>query len=149
MKTLAVIFIIILFLGCVSPPLPQSENIIQTVIEVDKSKDAIFRLSNEWLVKRFVSAKAVIQYQDKEEGVITGKGRRGPNRGDTEFIIKIEAKDKKARITFSDMQNEKTGNPFYDAASIWNKEALEGFRIYAYGLTTDYKKFIETQQAAW
>jgi hypothetical protein len=44
-------------------------------IEVpDKSKNVLFVLANLWLVDNFESAKSVIQYSDKEAGVIAGKG---------------------------------------------------------------------------
>jgi hypothetical protein len=44
-----------------------------TEINVDKSKDSLFVECNLWVINNFNSAKSVIQYSDKEYGVIAGK----------------------------------------------------------------------------
>ena len=45
------------------------------VIDVEgKSKDELYILANSWFVAQFNSGKSVIQLNDKEAGVIIGKG---------------------------------------------------------------------------
>ena len=105
----AIVFIS--WVGCASydtynKALPPEELKVQRIIEVNKPKDELYKLSNEWLAKTFKSSKAVIQYQDKEEGVIVGKGFTsvmylGPL--DTWFTMTIEIKENRMRITFDDL----------------------------------------------
>jgi hypothetical protein len=98
-----------LFLSCMSSPakLPADQLIIQKIISSEKTKNQIFDSCMEWITKNFRSAKAVIQYQDKNEGKIICKGYTVIKYGmgipaDTYFTLSIEMKDNKARITFED-----------------------------------------------
>ena len=46
---------------------------IVKVYDVNGTKDALFLKANLWMVSTFNSAKSVIQYSDKVEGVFAGK----------------------------------------------------------------------------
>mgnify|MGYP000120821397 CR=1 FL=1 len=48
---------------------PPQENIYN----IDKTKNELYLLANEWMVRRFNNAESVIQFQDKEAGKIVGK----------------------------------------------------------------------------
>ena len=103
---LVIVVVLMAFVSCASAPatLPPEELIIKEIIEVDKSKNELYRLSMEWLAKTFKSSKAVIQYKDKDEGVIIGKGFMVVRYGlgipaDTYFTLTIETKDGKVRAT--------------------------------------------------
>ncbi len=92
-------------------PMPE----VTEVIVVDgKSKDQIFDASKIWIAKSFKSANNVVQYEDKASGTIIGKGNIkfpcydftscgafGNDR--VNFTVKIDSKDNKARISFSDI----------------------------------------------
>lgn len=87
---------------------------VQQVIEFNGlKKDKIYNGSRQWVATKFRSAQNVIQMDDKENGIIIGKGNFNyPCSGwqclsydghTVQFTVKIEAKDNKARITFNDL----------------------------------------------
>lgn len=107
---------------------PVSMEPIEHHFEVDKSKDDLYVSANNWMAETFNSAKSVIQFTDKEAGVVTGKyllkpGYRYSNyqyyeteEGSVYAIIKIQVKKGATKITVnpddfteitSDMLNEK------------------------------------------
>lgn len=105
-KILLTIITIVLF-GCLSTaPLQETPQVVR-VIEIEESKDALFRLSNEWLVEVFNAADEVIEYSDKAEGVLMGKGylvHHAPlGAWNVWHTIKIEAKENRARISIYDL----------------------------------------------
>ena len=51
-----------------SPILPQ-----QKAVMLETSKDVNFVNANEWMVETFNNAESVIQYSDKEAGIVKGK----------------------------------------------------------------------------
>lgn len=73
-------------------------------------KDQLFIHANRWLINRFENAKSVIQYTDKEAGVIVGKlnlyykptsyysGYVSSPEVSADAIVEINVKDGKARI---------------------------------------------------
>ena len=101
----AIVFIS--WLSCASLETPLTEvPKVQRIIEVNKPKDELYKLSNEWMAKTFKSSQAVIQYQDKEAGVIVGKGFTSVKYlgyVDTWFTMTIEIKDNKLRATLEDI----------------------------------------------
>lgn len=77
------------------------------VYEVEgKSKNKLFLDANDWMVSTFNNAESVIEFSDKEEGVIIGKyllgGRltTGTYGSDTRIFAKIDirVKEGKAKI---------------------------------------------------
>lgn len=88
---------------------------VQQVVEFQgMSKDAIYTGSRQWVATTFNSAQSVIQMDDRQSGVIIGKGNMkypcygswlctGVTDNTIKFTVKIEAKDNKARVTFSDI----------------------------------------------
>ncbi len=105
-KLLGLLLFSIFFSSCMSAPaiLPPDQLIIRRVIEVQKPKEELYSISMNWMAKTFKSAKAVIEYQDKEEGKIIGKGMMVVKYGlgipaDTFFTLTIETKDNKLRIS--------------------------------------------------
>ncbi|MDY7026706.1 MAG: DUF4468 domain-containing protein [Spirochaetota bacterium] len=107
-QTILLLISAAMLFGCASATTVMSEDpqVIE-IIEVDASVSDIFRLSNEWMVETFNSAEAVIQYTDKEEGVLMGKGvseipvTLGSWR--IGYTLKIETREGKARISIYDM----------------------------------------------
>jgi hypothetical protein len=86
--------------------------IIQRVIDAQGSQSELYRLANEWMAKTFVDSKEVIQYQDKNEGVIVGRGVTESKIGLANFdfwdSLTIEVKANKARATIEDIYGETT-----------------------------------------
>lgn len=113
-KSFTVLFIfslLILFSSCQSArTLTDAENRYQKVIEIpDTSKDELYLMTNDWLISILNSAKSVIEYTDVEKGIIIGKMNSSLPIGamnlpvTTNFQIKVEVKDNKARFTLSGM----------------------------------------------
>lgn len=112
-----------------------SENVYKGYSEVvdlnGVSQAQAFDASKMWMAKVFTSANNVIQYADKENGTIIGKGNfalkcppdvRGMNclaytSTRAEFTLKIEVKDQKARLIFSDVHQAVNNYPFFDDKS--------------------------------
>jgi len=60
-----------------------------------------------WMTKTFQSAKSVIQYQDKEAGIVTGNGKVDMNNPVAtmylDFVLTVEIKDGKVRLSFDNL----------------------------------------------
>ncbi len=108
---------VLFFMGCASTP-PEyapSENLfIQEVSEVPGfSKEELFNGARIWVAESFSSALDVIQYANRDQGVIVGKTSiphertsqfGGPNRFELRFTVVAETKDDKIRTTFKDLR---------------------------------------------
>ena len=46
---------------------------IEKTFEHNLDKDKLFVVANNWMVQTFKSAKSIVQFTDKEEGVVIGK----------------------------------------------------------------------------
>ena len=71
----AVLFVIlILFMSCFASriQIPSPETEIKNV-ETKSNKNSNFIKANEWMVQSFNDAKSVIQFKDKEAGIVKGK----------------------------------------------------------------------------
>ena len=96
--------------SCVSlKPITQTK--FEKVIEVPNvSKTDLYIKVNEWFVKNFISAKSVIQFQDKEEGKIIGKYvtrlpdiYAGINYSyESTQTISVDVRDNRIRLTITD-----------------------------------------------
>lgn len=68
----------------------------------------LYEKAKSSLVNHFNSSKAVIQYEDKEQGRIRGRGWTQVTYAltpvNTWYTITIDVKDEKLRITFTDMR---------------------------------------------
>ena len=101
--------IISLIISCAGQqPLPKSKLYNQKIIDVPgQTKDILFEKSLKWMAQAFNSSSDVIQYKDKTNGEIIGKGSilvsytYTPVK--TNFTLLIEIKDEKVRITFKDI----------------------------------------------
>lgn len=115
---------------------------VQQVVEIPNiSKDKIYSNSKQWVAINFKSANDVIQMDDKESGVLIGKGNfKYPckscwleSKDLIKFTIKIEVKDNKSRITFSDIQRHipadiNLGLPSYDVPVIYKGGRINGLQ---------------------
>ena len=70
MKKLTFLMTLILFVGCtpiVYTPVPTDE------VNIQGTKNELYVKANLWMVDQFSNAKSVIQFSDKEAGVIKGR----------------------------------------------------------------------------
>jgi len=116
MKKLLLVGLLLLLTSCIHQKIvPIEERQVQTVHEVNMSKDKIFDKILEWMAVTFTDSKAVIEIKDKENGKIVGKGVGDyidPNVPWSPrkfgYTIIIDIKDKKYRATY---------NNFFDVIS--------------------------------
>ncbi len=148
------IVIFISWVGCASydtynKALPPEELKVQRIIEINKPKDELYKLSNEWMAKAFKSSKDVIQYQDKEEGVIVGKGSTMVKylaSMRTWFTMTIEIKDNRMRITFEEFF-VKTSTGL--VVPIETKYEMEQIKIKCDELIDDLKAYVGKEAEEW
>lgn len=94
-------------------PIKDGQITYQDIIDMpNKSKSDLYRNAQQWFVDYFKSSKDVIQNQDKDDGIIIGKGFIDFNSkvglgitmtSHDKLTIKIECKDNKYRYTIYDM----------------------------------------------
>lgn len=134
MKKLRIIFAILICLFALAScttyknvPLStiKEESRVITDYTGTKSKDELFTLCNEWLFETFNSPAHVITYSDKESGIMLGGFSRIVPLGGTyditvEFLIKIECKEHKVKLTIS----EPTQAYYYPAGYKVMKDAV-------------------------
>jgi hypothetical protein len=106
MRSICKIFTIAILLGCYScvPTLVsfvESEYYLKVYEDLPYDKTELFVIANKWMVGQFKSAKDVIQFSDKTEGVIIGRYTMfsGVDEESTaSAIIEITARDNKTKI---------------------------------------------------
>lgn len=109
------VFVIFILSGCTIPrPLTEEESTIQKVVEVPGyNKSQIFERSKMWFAENFKTAKSVIEYDNKDEGILIGKGVMALPVSDIramstlpwrfKFTVKEEAKDNRFRLTYTNL----------------------------------------------
>jgi hypothetical protein len=115
---------LVLLVGCVPAMTPTKETTFQQIIELPGiPKDVIYEKSRIWIAKTFRSSKAVLEYENKETGVIIGKGivtfadPRGMGitvEAPVQFTMTEEIKDGKVRIIFENLLHADTSTPVRD-----------------------------------
>lgn len=108
--------LIITFFSCASSTKAVEVKIekISKTINVESTKNELYLKANDWMISTFKDAESVIQFTDKESGIITGKYLMGkslvpignshtfsPSYENVFAIIKIQVKEKAARITIT------------------------------------------------
>jgi len=129
MRSKVIIFFIIAALGgtsliAMAEPVDESERKFERIVELPGfSKDQIFDATRIWIAENFKSAKAVIEYENKEAGTIIGNGiipypaSGGPLKQVTfanwkvPFTMKVDIKDQRFRLTFSNIELDTPGSP--------------------------------------
>lgn len=96
-------------------PLTEEERTVVQVYEAPGfTKEQLFVASRMWIAQNFKSAKAVIEYESKDEGTIIGNGNMTYPCGGgfscmlkadwrVPFTMKVETKDGKVRLTFTNI----------------------------------------------
>jgi len=141
-------FMAVLFASCATfEAIPESKLSYQEIVEVDGiSKDILFDKSAKWLAESFRSYKSVVEYTNKEDGSIIGDGSiyvPVPIGGNVLFALKIETKDNRARLTFSNMRFAQ--NPTYS----FSQMHLDAFIAEAKSLTDSFRKFMKKKNDNW
>ncbi len=132
---------------------------MQYIVEVpDKTKDELFIATNSWAVDTFNSAEAVIEFSDKDAGIIKGTFTQeisGFNNYMTETTITIESREGRARISFDDPKARMTtfmGQPTNPSAWPWgecNDDQLEELNALWTQLALDFEIALTEGPEEW
>ncbi|WP_274971753.1 DUF4468 domain-containing protein [Zunongwangia profunda] len=110
MKRILLSSFFLLFISCGVQNTPVNIGPISDTIEINEKQDELYIKANNWMVENFNSAKSVIQFSDKEAGIVTGKYLLKSTYNysgftATEFdifaVIKIQVKDGATKITIT------------------------------------------------
>jgi hypothetical protein len=125
---------ILLFVGCIEiEPIPEQDKSFESVYQIpNSSKDTIYNNTRIWMAENFRSSKDVIDYENKEEGILIGNGSMAyPHRGLTSlgsaiakvsFSMRVDMKNDKFKLTFSKI---KIYEPYdHSTRDIYNKKEL-------------------------
>jgi hypothetical protein len=115
-RTLFLLATMLVMAGCAAvQPVPESNRTFDAVFDTPgASKDQIFSATKIWIAETFRSAKAVIEYENKEEGTLIGNGIVPYPCGGIEcvakgdwsvpFTMRVDMKDQKFKLTFSNIR---------------------------------------------
>jgi len=116
------------------PEMRHYEKIIQIT---NTTQNDLYIRANEWFVETFHNAESVIQFQDKEAGIIKGKyyylipktfhpvfGNDFELGAVTYSIITVEVKEDKARIQIDKMLNNRFVEMEYDEEVMQNAHII-------------------------
>lgn len=112
-KNLFFISVLFLFIGCGTVKMIQIDKpVIKTYTDLTDNQDDLFVKANDWMISMFKDASSVIQFNDKQEGVLIGKylmsgtlntsiSRYGNVSADSRVYAKIDirVRDGRARIS--------------------------------------------------
>ena len=109
-KIIALLVCVVLFCCFANTATTYNEILLERVYEVNLQKEEIYTRCLHWFAETFRSSNAVIEYKNKEEGKIIGKGGTfypvwvllTDTPIDCEFTIIIDIKDNKYRLRFKD-----------------------------------------------
>jgi regulation of enolase protein 1 (concanavalin A-like superfamily) len=108
-----IIFVVFILSGCVTLPIKIPEPAAEKIISIPGfKKNQIYEQCKIFIAENFKSAKAVIEYDNKEQGILIGNGNvKYPCTGSFEcsalhdwvitFGMRIDVKDEKIRVSFS------------------------------------------------
>jgi hypothetical protein len=120
--SLALAVILMSFSGCVPYQAATREEMNHEFILrfPGVTKDKAFDKTLKWIALNFRSAKAVIEYQNKDLGTIVGNGLSElfiegpvhPTRDDILYTMDIEFQEEKARVRFTNLQTRGINHPW-------------------------------------
>lgn len=150
-KYYTILIVSILFITCQSCASYKTVNVepVTRVFQTEGTKNELFVKANNWMLEKFNNPKSVVQFSDKEEGIVTGRymmkeyytwtGAQWIANGNGVFaVIKIQVKDGAAKITVDPdqfIQGEGSlvdkNNSFSEANAILESNTLiETFETY-------------------
>lgn len=133
-----ILALLVLLAGCQTmEAIPDSENTYAQVYEFPgMHKSDIYTIANDWMVSTFRSAEAVIEYADKDEGIVTGKCIASVPVGgilpaSIRFKLTINVKEEKVRVKMDSMKFAESGDAFVDSFSKFTRDHYNKFVSWA------------------
>ena len=158
MKKLNILFIttivILLSISCATINPSEVKGMTKIVEAPGASKDELFVKASSWLVDAFNSAKSVIQFSDKEAGVIKGKYRitfpQFLETGECEATFTVECKDGKCRLIIDDPYNFRADDIYSTRITNMTKEGYESVTNDINALCLSFEKYLkEEHDVSW
>lgn len=107
-KLIISILFVLLIVGCAGLKPVEDTTIERIVNAAGFSKEQIYDGTKIWIAQNFRSAKAVLEYENKEDGTIIGNGSIPyPRRmvdAKVPFTMRVDIKEGKFRLTFTNLQ---------------------------------------------
>lgn len=145
----------VLFTSCMSTKLTM-ENNYSEVVEISGIQAELYTKANLNFVDMFKSSKSVVQYSDKESGVIKGKYFSpnimiGWNSCDIYSIIQVDVKDNKYKISFSiaSVEVPNMWNGKKEESNIISDDMLIAMKSKWKALATDFKSKMVIKNSDW
>ena len=137
MKHSIIFSLALLLTSCVTQP-PQivsfPEPVVYVVSDLESSQGQLYLKANQWLIRTFAKKDGVVEYSDREEGVLMGKftlydnravGVYGSSAGDLiQATIDIRVKDGKARFAVHPLGEWQV---YYFKDSMTGRETFGGY----------------------
>jgi len=143
---------IVLLQSCTMNKILTTPSKFKVVTVKGKTKNELYIRANTWMVETFNNAKSVIQFNDKENGIVTGKYIMATiittttTRHEVYSIIKIQVKDEAAKITISPESYKSDANFFAGGKNY----SLEMMNADVDALINNFSKSImETESSNW
>lgn len=157
MKKLNIIVLVVftlLLASCTTIKTSEVKGVTKVIEVSGASKDELFVKASSWLVDAFNSAKSVIQFSDKEAGVIKGKYRitfpQFLETGECEATFTVECKDGKCRLIIDDPYNFRADDIYSTRITNMTKEGYESVTNDINALCLSFEKYLkEEHDASW
>lgn len=124
-----------------------------------KTKDQLYTETRDWFVETFTDSKSVLEVQDKENGILKGKGildtlntvcelanqvnmKKPDAYCNSTFIIGVNIKDEKVKIDIKESNRE-----WFPIQMGFNKKQQEAFSQLSALYCESYKDFIENSNS--
>ncbi len=154
MKKTIIILLLVTFSSCYSAKVVTTPKPIHRIIKTKFKKSKNYIKANEWMVESFISSKSVIQFSDKEEGIIKGKylmhqGIQGtkytPSSKPYYGIITIRVKDNSVKIEITPLGEFKVMKYMGSNYSF----TPEQFIIKGNSLVNDFNMYLKNNEDTW
>lgn len=134
MKKTLILFCLIIISSTINSQNPIKVDTIISIANI--SKDDLFVKASTWIAQKYNSAQDVVQYSDKEAGVIVCKGLfshsfgnpmiYGFFNGKISYTLSIKVKDGKCRVTIDGFTHKSDTSVGYDFGLIKDTDTYDG-----------------------
>ena len=136
-------------------PLENGNVVYTEVVKVDSvNKKELYNRAKKWVVLKYKSANDVIQLDNKEDGIIIGKGNFGiryySRKPTIEHTLQIESRDGRykfmiSNFIYSDIQNDKFTVKEFPKSWAGKKKLYRTLDEKVKSIIVDLKKSMETK----
>ena len=154
-KFVVVFACIMVLSGCVTLVTKESFNDLVTVVDVQASRDQIFDRTLHWIATSYVAPKQVIQFSDKENGLITFNGSMYENNDPwsdrvINYKMIVEIKNNKFRLQMIVLSWENVKGRRTDMGELFSKRMDRSVRMEYGRIKKDlYEHIVPSLGSTW